>query len=110
LSLDTAQGVFSRSDSFSCLHAEIRVQGVAIVALDGSGHKVWPASRPKLANCTLPSFPHQHFEFHHQFSNSTSFCHVQVITAEKKGWFYHRALLFDVNADGKSPFSNCVFL
>ncbi len=25
---------------------------------------------------------------------------IQIITVEKKGWFYHRALLFDVNGDG----------
>ena len=25
---------------------------------------------------------------------------AQVITLDKKGWFYHRALLFDVDSDG----------
>ena len=55
-----------------------------MVALDGSGHTVRPVPRACVQSLPL------------QFLTRN----LQIITQEKKGWFYHRALLFDVNGDG----------
>jgi hypothetical protein len=57
--------------------------GVAIVALDGSGHSVGVSA----AAVAIGPQP---------FVTLAN----QIITQEKKGWFYHRALLHDVNGDG----------
>jgi len=55
--------------------------GIAMVALDGTGHTV-PLPRALSSLSFAPYTP------------------PQIITQPKSGWFYHRASLFDVNGDG----------
>jgi hypothetical protein len=73
------------------------VEGVAIVALDGSGHRVRNTSTSHPPHVCLFHFPS--LFFHIPYTQHPLIL-SQIVTTEKKGWFYHRALPFDVNHDG----------